>query len=148
MNSRRDFLQKIAAASIVVPFLPKTVEASAEKYEGPVLRVAILGLGSYGTRVADAMQSCKKAKLVGAISGTPSKLKDWQSKYNIPEKNCYNYENFDQVKNNPEIDAVYVITPNALHKEFVIRAAKAGKQVICEKPMSVNAKDGQEMVDA
>ncbi|MDQ6812685.1 MAG: Gfo/Idh/MocA family oxidoreductase [Bacteroidota bacterium] len=148
MNSRRNFLQKIAAASVIVPFLPATAEAKTEKYEGPVLRVAILGLGSYGTRVADAMQSCKKAKLVGAISGTPSKLKDWQSKYNIPEKNCYNYESFDQVKNNRDIDAVYVITPNSTHKDFVIRAAKAGKQVICEKPMSVNAKDGQEMVDA
>ncbi len=53
-------------------------------YDGPVLRVAILGLGSYGTRVADAMQSCKAAKLVGAISGTPSKLPAWQSKYGIP----------------------------------------------------------------
>jgi predicted dehydrogenase len=148
MNSRRDFLQKIAAASIVAPFIPKTVEARVEPYQGPVLRVAILGLGSYGTRVAEAMRTCKKARLVGAISGTPSKIKDWQSKYNIPEKNCYNYENFDQVKNNPDIDAVYVITPNALHKEHVIRAAKAGKQVICEKPLSVNAKDGQEMVDA
>lgn len=148
MNSRRKFLQKIAAASVVVPFFTETVEASAEKYEGPVLRVAILGLGSYGTRVADAMQSCKKAKLVGAISGTPSKLTAWQSKYNIPEKNCYNYENFDQVKNNPDIDAIYVITPNSLHQEFVLRVAKAGKHAISEKPMSVNAKDGQEMVDA
>jgi predicted dehydrogenase len=148
MNSRRDFLQKIAAASVVIPFLSKTVEANSEKYEGPILRVAILGLGSYGTRVADAMQSCKKAKLVGAISGTPSKLTAWQSKYNIPAKNCYNYENFDQVKNNPDIDAIYVITPNSLHRDFVLRVAKAGKHAISEKPMSVNAKDGQEMVDA
>lgn len=148
MNSRRHFLQKIAAASVAVPFLPSNIDAKDEKYEGPILRVAILGLGSYGTRVADAMQSCKKAKLVGAISGTPSKLKDWQSKYNIPDKNCYNYENFDAVKNNPDIDAVYVITPNSTHKDFVIRTAKAGKHAICEKPMSVNAKDGQEMVDA
>ena len=116
--------------------------------EGPVLRVAIMGLGSYGTRVAEAMQTCKRAKLVGAISGTPSKLKDWQGKYNIPAKNCYNYENFDQIKNNRDIDAVYVITPNALHRDQVIRVAKAGKHAICEKPMAINAKEGQEMVDA
>lgn len=113
-----------------------------------MLRVAILGLGSYGTRVAEAMQSCKKAKLAGAISGTPSKIKDWQGKYNIAEKNCYNYENFDRIKDNPDIDAVYVITPNALHHDQVIRVAKAGKHVICEKPMAVNAKEGQEMIDA
>ena len=147
MNSRRDFLQKITAAAIVVPFLP-ACGATSVKDNGPVLRVAIMGLGSYGTRVAEAMQSCKKAKLVGVISGTPSKIKDWQSKYNIPEKNCYNYQNFDQIKNNPDIDAVYVITPNALHHDQVIRVAKAGKHVISEKPMSVNAALGQEMADA
>ena len=113
-----------------------------------MLRVAIMGLGSYGTRVAEAMRDCTMAKLVGVISGTPSKIKDWQSKYNIPEKNCYNYENFDNIKNNPDIDAVYVITPNGLHHDEVIRVAKAGKHVICEKPMALNAKKEQEMIDA
>jgi predicted dehydrogenase len=107
-----------------------------------------MGLGSYGTRVAEAMKSCKKAKLAGVISGTPSKVKDWQSKYGIPEKNCYTYQDFDKIRDNPDIDAVYVITPNALHKDQVIRVARAGKQVICEKPMSVNAADAQQMVDA
>lgn len=148
MNSRRDFLQKITAAAIPISFIPACGLASSKSSNGTMLRVAIMGLGSYGTRVAEAMQSCTKAKLVGVISGTPSKIKDWQSKYNIPEKNCYNYENFDNIKNNPDIDAVYVITPNALHHDQVIRVAKAGKHVICEKPMSINAKDGQEMVDA
>ncbi len=152
MTSRRDFLEKIAVSAIGLPFLSFANSACAENApvvaDGPVLRVAIMGLGSYGTRVAEAMQSCTRAKLTGVISGTPSKIKNWQSKYNIPEKNCYNYENFDNIKNNPDIDAVYVITPNGLHKDQAIRVAKAGKHVICEKPMSVNAKDGQEMVDA
>ena len=152
MNSRRNFLQKLSAA-VVVLNMPGSSYASLpdfynEPYDGPVLRVAIMGLGSYGNRVAEAMQTCKMAKLVGVISGTPSKVKQWQSKFNIPEKNCYNYENFDAIKNNPDIDAVYVITPNALHKDQVIRVAKAGKHVICEKPMAINAKEGQEMIDA
>ena len=151
MNSRRDFLQKLTASAIAIPLL-KHMEKSNPGYnplyDGPVLRVAIMGLGSYGSRVADAMQSCKMAKLTGVISGTPSKIKNWQSKYNIPEKNCYNYENFDSIKNNPDIDAVYVITPNALHHDQVIRVAKAGKHVICEKPMAINAKEGQGMVEA
>jgi predicted dehydrogenase len=154
MNTRRDFLQKLAASAVAFPSITSFAAATVPvvgcntPYDGPVLRVAIMGLGSYGTRVADAMQSCTKAKLVGAISGTPAKLKKWQTKYNIPEKNCYNYENFDAVRNNPDIDAVYVITPNALHHDQVIRVAKAGKHAICEKPMAVNAKEGQEMVDA
>jgi predicted dehydrogenase len=81
------------------------------------------------------------------ISGTPSKIKNWQAKYKIPAKNCYNYQDFDKIRDNPDIDAVYVITPNALHRDQVIRVAKAGKHVICEKPMSVNAADAQQMVD-
>ena len=153
MKTRRDFLQKMTVSALGLSLLPRLAQAnipylSEPAYEGPMLRVAIMGLGSYGTRVAEAMQTCKKAKLVGVISGTPSKIKNWQSKYHIPEKNCYNYENYDNIKNNPDIDAVYVITPNALHHDAVIRVAKAGKQVICEKPMAVNAKEGQEMVDA
>src|SRR5882757_1870609 len=143
MDTRRDFLQKLSAPLLALPFLSKNdledAKDAGRPYDGPLLRVAIMGLGSYGTRVADAMQSCAKAKLVGVISGTPAKIKNWQAKYNIPEKNCYNYENFDAIKSNPDIDAVYVITPNALHKEHVIRVAKAGKHAISEKPMSVNA---------
>lgn len=153
MNSRRDFLNKLALSAIAVPFLPGYESLSMEEinkqpYQGPVLRVAIMGLGSYGTRVAEGMKACKQARLVGVISGTPAKIKDWQQKYGIPEKNCYNYENFDQIKNNPDIDAVYVITPNGLHREQVIRVARAGKHVICEKPMALNAREGQEMIAA
>ena len=152
MNSRRDFLQKITGGLVLLN-IPSTSSANPEQiietpYEGPILRVAIMGLGSYGTRVAEAMQKCKMAKLTGIISGTPSKIKDWQSKYKIAEGNCYNYENFDQIKNNPEIDAVYVITPNALHHDQVIRVAKAGKHVICEKPMAINSQQAKEMIDA
>lgn len=148
MTTRRAFLQKIAASGLAIPALTSFRARDIDHYQGPMLRVAIMGLGSYGSRVADAMQSSKMAKLTGVISGTPSKVKDWQSKYNIPEKNCYNYENFDGIKNNPDIDAVYIITPNALHRDQAIRVAKAGKHVICEKPMAINAADGQAMVDA
>lgn len=153
MNTRRNFLQRLTVSAMTLPFLSWYKSVVPEHIyvgpgEGQVLRVAIMGLGSYGTRVAEAIQSCKRVKLVGAISGTPAKINEWKSKYNIPEKNCYNYENFDNIKSNPDIDAVYVITPNALHHDQVIRVAKAGKQVICEKPMAVNAREGQEMVDA
>lgn len=144
-------MEKLSVSAISLPILyspAKLFAAPSEPYEGPVLRVAIMGLGGYATRVAKAMESCKRAKLVGLISGTPSKVVDWRAKYDIPEKNCYNYENFDKIKNNPDIDVVYVITPNGLHKDQVIRVAKAGKHVICEKPMGINAKEGQEMVDA
>jgi len=151
MGSRRDFIQKLTVSAVGLPVLgySANLESYLPSFENATqLRVAIMGLGGYGTRVAKAMESCKRAKLVGVISGTPSKIKDWQDKYAIPEKNCYNYENFDQIKDNPDIDAVYVITPNGLHHDHVIRTARAGKHVICEKPMAINAKEGEEMVAA
>ncbi|MCH5597675.1 Gfo/Idh/MocA family protein [Niabella ginsengisoli] len=150
MKTRRAFLQNITMASAGLPFL--TINASSlgniYKSDDKVLRVALLGLGGYAQRVAESIQSCKRVKITGLISGTPDKLKTWSAKYNVPEKSCYNYQNFDSIKDNPEVDAVYVITPNSLHREFTIRAAKAGKHVICEKPMAINVKEGEEMIAA
>jgi predicted dehydrogenase len=152
MNSRRNFLQKLTGTAVAFYLMPRYAYPGTgnytEPYEGPVLRVALMGLGGYATRVAEAMESCQKAKITGVISGTPAKIRRWQDRYHIPDKNCYNYENFDQVKDNPDIDAVYVITPNALHHDQVIRVARAGKHVICEKPMGLNAAEGQEMIAA
>ncbi|HTR31821.1 MAG TPA: Gfo/Idh/MocA family oxidoreductase [Puia sp.] len=153
MSSRRDFLQRLTGSALILSAAPGTlvagcVNSPSAAIDGPVLRVAILGLGGYGTMVANAMQNCQKAKLVGAISGTPSKLPVWQGKYKIPPANCYNYQTLEQIRDNPNIDAVYVITPNSTHKDFVIRSAKAGKHVICEKPMAVSPEECQEMIDA
>lgn len=153
MNTRREFLQKISGSAIGLSLLPTGVATAGCQVmpgtnKGKVLNVAILGLGNYAERVAAAMQFCTRAKLVGVISGTPSKIKTWQAKYNIPDKNCYNYGNYDAIKDNPDIDAVYVITPNALHKEEVIKVAQAGKQAICEKPMAISVKEGEEMIEA
>lgn len=92
MKTRRVFLQKasLSAMALTVPALnPFSVMAeSISEYSKDVktLRVAIMGLGSYGTRVAEAIQSCQRTKLVGVISGTPSKVVAWREKYGIPEK--------------------------------------------------------------
>lgn len=151
---RRNFLQKLVASAAVVPILSSTNafaqsnRAGADGRQGATLRVALMGLGSYAERVAEAMQSSKRARLAGLISGTPSKLQEWGTKFGVAEKHRYNYENFDRIKDDPDIDAVYIITPNALHRDQAIRVARAGKHVICEKPMAVNAREGQDMVDA
>jgi predicted dehydrogenase len=120
MASRRKFLERISITTIGLPLISSPVSllaASCESYEAPILKVAIMGLGSYGNRVAEAMKTSTRTKLVGVISGTPSKIEKWKSKYSISDKNCYNYENFDAIKDNPDIDAVYIITTNGLHKD-------------------------------
>lgn len=146
MTSRRSFLQTLSAPVWALPFVNPNND---EKYhEGKVLRVALIGLGSYASRVAEAMKDSKRAVVAGLVSGTPSKLESWKARYNVADKNCYDYETVDQIKNNSDIDAVYIITPNALHKDMAIRMAKAGKHVIVEKPMALNAREAQEMVNA
>lgn len=151
MSSRRKFITQLSAPFLAMPILSELGAASSkeeEAYDGPVLRVALMGLGGYANRVAEAMQSSKKARITGLISGSPEKIKTWQAKYKIPAKNCYNYESFDAIKSNPDIDAVYIITPNALHHSQALRVAAAGKHVICEKPMALNAQQAREMVEA
>jgi predicted dehydrogenase len=153
MNSRRTFLQQIGISALALNLYSiascqnKNSDINSTSYDGPVLRVAIMGIGIYGNIVAEAMQSCTKAKLVGVISGSPEKVKNWQTQYDIPNKNVYNYDNFEDIKNNPDIDAIYIIVPNFLHKVYALRAAKTGKHVICEKPLGLNTKESQEIVD-
>ena len=148
MTTRRDFLRNMTAASMVLPLISDENTLKFGPTDGPQLRVAFCGLGSYANRAAEAIQACKNVKVVGAISGTPSKLVDWAKKYDFPKENCYSYDTFERLKNNPNIDVVYVTSPNALHHPHTIAAAKAGKHVICEKPMSVSVKEAEEMIAA
>jgi predicted dehydrogenase len=82
------------------------------------------------------------------VTGSQQKAKEWKQKYGITESNSYNYEDFNKIKDNADIDIVYVVLPNAMHAEYVIRAAKAGKHVICEKPMAVTVEDCERMITA
>jgi predicted dehydrogenase len=113
------------------------------------LGIALVGLGSYaGGQLAPALQETKNCYLAGIVTGTPSKADTWKNKYNIPAGNIYNYQNFDSIKDNPDIDIIYVVLPNSMHAEYVIRAAKAGKHVICEKPMAITVEDCDRMIAA
>ena len=113
------------------------------------LGIALVGLGGYSSgQLGPALQQTRNCYLAGIVTGTPSKAKDWSARYNIPAANIYNYENFDSIANNPAIDIVYVVLPIAMHKEYTVRAAKAGKHVICEKPMAISVSECEEMIAA
>ncbi|WP_044171780.1 Gfo/Idh/MocA family protein [Flectobacillus major] len=146
-DSRRTFLKTVTASSL---FLAQWQQAPLERKSNvKPLGIALVGLGSYATnQLAPAFAQTTNCYLAGIVTGTPSKAEIWKNKYNISEKNIYNYQNFDDIANNKDIDIVYVVLPNSMHHEFVIRAAKAGKHVICEKPMSVSVKEAHEMIAA
>jgi predicted dehydrogenase len=151
MISRRKFIQSTGISAASLPLISKShpfFENTFSSQDDTLLRVAVMGLGSYANRVARAMESCTRAKITGVVSGTPSKITDWQARYGIQDKNCYNYDTIEEIKSNPDIDAVYIITPNALHCQQAIQVAEAGKHVICEKPMAINAEEGQKMINA
>lgn len=113
------------------------------------LGIALVGLGSYSKeQLAPALKETQHCYLAGIVTGSPAKINEWKQKYDIPDGNIYNYENFDSIKDNPLIDIVYIVLPNSMHAEFVIRAARAGKHVICEKPMAVTVEDCDRMITA
>src|SRR5687768_5224850 len=152
MNDRRDFLRGALGlgAALTVPTLAATAAAQNDTPARKKLGFALVGLGSLSEhQIAPALfEKTKHCKLTGLVSGHPDKAKEWAKKYGVPEKNIYTYENFDQIKNNPEIDIVYVVLPNGMHAEFTVRAAKAGKHVLCEKPMAISVKQCDEMIAA
>ena len=146
--SRRRVIKTIATGSGILLLSPKTIFASPTRFKDK-LGIALVGLGYYSTDLlAPALQQTKHCYLAGIVTGTPAKAEAWKQKYNIPDKNIYNYQNFDSIANNPDIDVVYVVLPPSMHKEYVIRAANAGKEVWCEKPMALTEAECKAMIEA
>ncbi|HLP17949.1 MAG TPA: Gfo/Idh/MocA family oxidoreductase [Bacteroidota bacterium] len=146
--SRRKFLQQLGAGIILLPGVPRFVHAAVPRSDKK-LGIALIGLGSYSTyELAPALLETRNCRLAGIVTGTPEKAAKWKERYKIPEKNIYNYQNFDAIADNDDIDAVYVVLPNSMHHEFTLRAAAAGKHVICEKPMAVSVTECTEMINA
>lgn len=144
--SRRNSLKIISTAVgglLVAPGMASGY--SAPKKSG----IALVGLGNYApSQLAPALLEAQNCYLAGIVTGIPEKARSWSEKYNIPAKNIYNYQTFDQIRNNPDIDIVYVVLPNFMHAEYSIRAAQAGKHVICEKPMAMNPNEARQMITA
>ncbi len=113
------------------------------------LGIALVGLGDYSKdQLAPALQRTERCHLAGIVTGSPDKIPEWQQKYSIKDANVYNYDNMGKIADNDDIDVIYIVLPTALHAEYAIKAAEAGKHVWCEKPMAMTAKDCQSVIDA
>ncbi|MBD8547558.1 Gfo/Idh/MocA family protein [Sphingomonas sp. CFBP 8760] len=95
-----------------------------------------------------AFAECKNAKLVALVSGSPDKLRTVAAQYGIAPDQCYDYAGFDRLRDNPAVQAVYIVLPNGMHREYVERAARAGKHVLCEKPMANSSAEARSMIAA
>jgi predicted dehydrogenase len=147
-STRRDFIKTTSLAAASLPFIGALNSRAQDAAPPRKIGFALAGLGNLSTnQIAPALQKTKFCKLAGIVTGHPAKAEKWKAQYNIPDKNIYNYDNMEQMADNPDIDVVYVVTPNALHAEHTIKAARAGKHVLSEKPMETSVEKCQRMID-
>ncbi len=144
--NRRDF-SRMSAMTLAAGRLSAVAQnpASAQKPVG----FAPVGLGTISDIFMGACAKSSKAKITGLVTGHPQeKGTKYAALYGVPQRSIYTYETFDKIRDNPDIDAVYIGLPNSMHCEFTLRAAKAGKHVLCEKPMAISSAECRQMIDA
>ena len=111
--------------------------------------VVLMGLGLYSRgELGPALRKTKVCRLAGVITGSRGKGLEWSRDHGFPQKNVCSYETMHQIADNPDVDVVYVVTPNSLHLEHTVAMARAGKHVICEKPMASTAAECDTMLAA
>jgi len=136
----------VGSGLLLLPRWSRAVESSTPSKK---LGVALAGLGNYSThQLGPALRQTSHCRLTGVITGDRAKGKKWARDYGFPEKNVFSYDTMAQLAGSSDIDVVYVVTPNGLHAEHTIAAAKSGKHVICEKPMAVSVAECDAMIAA
>jgi|ERR1700676_916684 len=150
--TRRGFLLK-AGAGVVAANVSEALLGRGFALDAPVphkkLGWAIVGLGSLSiNQILPAFDKCGKSKVVALVSGHPDKANRLALQYGVNPKNIYNYQNYDNIRDNPEVDIIYIVLPNGMHAEYTIRGHQAGKHVLSEKPMAKTPADCQAMIDA
>ena len=153
--SRRRFINTIGMAGLAIPTWglaesPVFSDIKQTSMDQPKkLGIALVGLGAYATgQLGPALLETNNCQLKGIVTGSPSKIPAWKAKYKLPDTHIYSYDNFEQIKDNPDIDIIYIVLPNSMHAEYTIRAFAAGKHVICEKPMAITVADCDRMIEA
>lgn len=108
---------------------------------------AVVGLGQIARNaVLPAFANCQRAKLVALVSREKKKAAQFQRRFKATIS--YSMEEYDACLTNPEISAIYLATPPGEHAEFTVRAARAGKHVLCEKPLAATVAQSARMVAA
>ena len=146
--SRRDFskLAGLAAAGVLAP---APLRAAAPSASGKRIGYCVVGLGRISVdHFMPGLLQSNHGKVTGLVSGSPDKAKRLATKYGVPASSIFTYEQYERMADNPAIDAVYIGLPNSMHAEYTIRAAKAGKHVLCEKPMCATVGDARAMIAA
>ena len=147
--SRREFSRLAGVASLSPLASSAWRSAQAQETGGRSIRWCIVGLGRISMgHFMPGIKLGQKGRITALVSGHRDKAEKQAAMYGVPTNAIYSYENYDEIRDNKEIDAVYIALPNSMHAEYTIRAAKAGKHVLCEKPMATSVADSKAMIEA
>jgi predicted dehydrogenase len=108
-----------------------------------VIRIGIIGCGSIANAHVQGYQTCTDAKITSVADSVGDRAQEMGSKLGAKA-----YSDYHEMLKNEELDGVSICTPPAFHKEIAIAALNAGVNVLCEKPLAINAAEAREMVDA
>jgi predicted dehydrogenase len=148
--SRRDFA-KLSAMGIAAQLAPRLSAEPAAQTAPPAsdkVGYCLIGLGRISTLFAEGILLSSNSRITALVSGHPEKAAEWAAKYGVPSNAIYSYQDMDKIRDNKAIDAVYIGLPNSMHAEYTIRSAKAGKHVLCEKPMATTVPEAESMIAA
>lgn len=149
MTTRRDFLRTAGMGAGLTAIAGVSALNAACNPMYDKAGVALVGLGNYATgQLGPALKETSLCRLAGVVTGDPEKGQKWSEEYGFDASHIYSYETFDQIAEDDSIDLIYVVLPNAMHAEYVIRAAQAGKHVMTEKPMAVSVEECDRMIKA
>jgi predicted dehydrogenase len=110
------------------------------------IRYAVIGLGHIAqTAVLPAFKNAGNSELAALVTGNPEKDRELSERYGVK---AYSYDDLESALEKEKIDAVYIATPNILHREHTERAAQVGAHVLCEKPMATTQEDCEAMMRA
>ena len=111
--------------------------------------IAVVGLGAFALgQILPSFGETRHARLAGLVSGDAAKARRVADAHGVPHAHVYTYDDADRIADDPAIDAVYLILPNALHRAWTERFARAGKHVLVEKPMAVTERECEAMIRA
>lgn len=153
--SRREFLltaSLLASAANGIDLAPPDKQPpnlQLPKPPGKRVGFAIVGLGNLALgEILPAFKDTEHCIPVALVSGHADKAKAVAEHYGIDPKAIYGYENYDSIKDNPAVEVIYIVLPNSMHAEYTIRGFKAGKHVLCEKPMADTVQECEQMIAA
>ncbi len=172
-TSRRSFLRTAAGGVAAVTAMGATAVAQQQKpnevhlsqidaatevplhtpgpFQAPGKRMgyAIVGLGRLSLdQILPAFATSKFCKPVALVSGDGEKARKIAAQYGIADDHITDYAGYEKLKTMPDVEAIYIVLPNSMHKEFVLRGAAIGKHILCEKPMATSVADCEAMIAA